>query len=140
MIFVSGGGRKATGITLGIAISIWILAMILAIPAAVGSHLMNIDGLTISFTVCYPFPTHWLGNKYPKVNVMAKFLVLYIIPLAVIAIFYMNMANHLIVSTRNVPGEIQGTQRQVCSNLQNIMLLGGDIEKSRFCKFIVSVD
>ncbi|KAK9746802.1 7 transmembrane receptor (rhodopsin family) [Popillia japonica] len=87
--------------------------MILAIPAAIGSHLMYIEAPTITITVCYPFPPRWLNNKYPKVNVMAKFLALYVVPLAVIAIFYMNMANHLIVSTRNVPGEIQGTQRQI---------------------------
>lgn len=87
--------------------------MILAIPAAIGSHLMKVEGPNIIFTVCYPYPRHWLNYSYPQVNVMTKFLVLYIIPLTIIAIFYMNMANHLIVSTKNVPGEMQGTQRQV---------------------------
>lgn len=100
--------------TLGIAISIWILSIICAVPAAVGSHLKPItdeDG-RILFQVCYPFPP-WLGNNYPKINVMMRFLILYVIPLTIIGIFYMNMANHLIVSTRNVPGEMQGTQRQI---------------------------
>ncbi|XP_068913970.1 neuropeptide CCHamide-1 receptor isoform X1 [Tenebrio molitor] len=106
----NSGGRKATRITLCIAISIWILAILCAIPAAIGSHLMDIKG---QFVVCYPFPPHWLNNKYPQVMVILRFLILYIIPLTIIAIFYLNMANHLIVSTRNVPGEVQGTQRQI---------------------------
>lgn len=121
--FVAGGGRKATRITLGIAISIWLLAILCAIPAAIGSHLMEIKEGTVEITVCYPFPREWLNNNYPKVNVMMRFLILYVIPLTIIAIFYMNMANHLIVSTRNVPGEMQGTQRQVvvhsCENQLN---------------------
>lgn len=113
--FFPGGGRKATRITLGIAISIWLLAIICAMPAAVGSYIMVVTDNTgsVSVSVCYPFPKHWLNNQYPKVIVMLKFLVLYVIPLTIIGIFYMNMANHLIVSTRNVPGEMQGTQRQV---------------------------
>lgn len=110
---VTGGGRKATRITLGIAVSIWLLAILCAVPAAVGSHLLEIKEGTVEITVCYPFPREWLNYNYPKVNVMMRFLILYVIPLTIIAIFYMNMANHLIVSTRNVPGEMQGTQRQV---------------------------
>ncbi|XP_063915438.1 neuropeptide CCHamide-1 receptor [Zophobas morio] len=106
----TSGGRKATRITLCIAISIWILAILCAVPAAVGSHLKDIEG---QFVVCYPFPTHWLNNKYPQVMVLLRFLILYVIPLTIIAVFYLNMANHLIVSTKNVPGEAQGTQRQI---------------------------
>lgn len=68
---------------------------------------------TVLFVVCYPFPEDWLDHKYPQVMVMTRFLVLYIAPLTIIGIFYLLMANHLIVSTRNVPGEMQGTQRQV---------------------------
>lgn len=108
-----GGSRKATRLTLGIAISIWILAILCAIPAAIGSHLMSINEGTISFTVCYPFPKDWLNYQYPKINILMRFLILYIIPLAIIAIFYLKMANYLIISTKNVPGEVQGTQRQV---------------------------
>ncbi|XP_071051826.1 neuropeptide CCHamide-1 receptor-like isoform X2 [Onthophagus taurus] len=108
----SGSVKGATSFTFGVAISIWILAIILAIPSAIGSHLVDFEGRII-FTVCYPFPKNWLNNKYPQVNVMLKFLILYVIPLTIIAVFYLNMANYLIVSTRNVPGEIQGTQRQI---------------------------
>ncbi|XP_044759706.1 neuropeptide CCHamide-1 receptor-like isoform X2 [Coccinella septempunctata] len=111
----SGGGRKATRITLCIALSIWALAILCATPAAMGSHIKDIfdPDTNINFSVCYPFPEDWLDGDYAKTMVMAKFLVLYVIPLTIIAIFYMNMANHLIISTRNVPGEAQGTQRQI---------------------------
>lgn len=100
--------------TLGIAISIWIFSIICAIPAALGSHLKAIEDRqgNIIFEVCYPFPPSW-GEDYARIMVMLKFLILYVIPLTIIAIFYMNMANHLIVSTKNVPGEMQGTQRQI---------------------------
>lgn len=74
---------------------------------------MQINEGSISFTVCYPFPQDWLNNQYPKINVLMRFLVLYILPLTIIAIFYLKMANYLIISTHNVPGEMQGTQRQV---------------------------
>ncbi|CAH0564396.1 unnamed protein product [Brassicogethes aeneus] len=108
----SSGGKKATRITLCVAISIWILSIICAIPAAIGSHLKTFDEGDISFVVCYPYPS-WLNNKYPQVMVLAKFCILYLVPLAIIAIFYICMAVYLIISTRNVPGEIQGMQRQI---------------------------
>ncbi|KAF5296523.1 hypothetical protein FQR65_LT01513 [Abscondita terminalis] len=114
-LHATGGSRKATRLTLGIAVSIWIFAILCAIPAAIGSHLMKIGNqeATISFTVCYPFRLHWLDCQYPKINVMMRFLILYILPLAIIAIFYLKMANYLIISTKNVPGEVQGTQKQI---------------------------
>ncbi|KAF5270749.1 hypothetical protein FQA39_LY01487 [Lamprigera yunnana] len=114
-LHATGGSRKATRVTLGIAISIWILALICAIPAAIGSHLMIVNNpkAAINFTVCYPFPQDWLHHQYPKINVMMRFLILYILPLAIIAIFYLKMANYLIISTKNVPGEVQGTQKQI---------------------------
>ncbi|KAJ8949051.1 hypothetical protein NQ318_016952 [Aromia moschata] len=108
-----GGGRRATRITLCIAISIWILAIVCAVPAAVGSHIKGIPADNVQFVVCYPFPEHWLNDTYPQVMVLSKFLVLYVIPLAIIAVFYLSMAVYLILSTRNVPGEMQGMQRQI---------------------------
>ena len=44
---------------------------------------------------------------------LAKFLVYYAIPLTIIGFFYILMARHLILSTRNMPGEIQGQARQI---------------------------
>ncbi|ERL96297.1 hypothetical protein D910_01794 [Dendroctonus ponderosae] len=84
-------------------------------PALVGSHIKAIcdeDG-SLCIEVCYPFPEHWMNEAYPQVMVMAKFLVLYIIPLFIIFGFYLSMAISLIMSTRNVPGELQGMHRQI---------------------------
>ncbi|KAJ8981897.1 hypothetical protein NQ317_007289 [Molorchus minor] len=69
----SSGGRRATRITLCIAISIWILAIVCAIPAAVGSHIKGVPEDNVQFVVCYPFPKDWLDGKYPKVMVLGKF-------------------------------------------------------------------
>lgn len=119
LMITSGGGRRATRITLCIAIYIWILAIICAIPAAVGSHIKAVPPESPLFFVCYPFPEHWLNHRYPQVMVLSKFLVLYIIPLVIIGVFYLSMAVYLIMSTRNVPGEMQGMQRQVSEKKLN---------------------
>jgi bombesin-like receptor 3 len=46
---------------------------------------------------------------------MFKFLVYYAIPLGFIATFYIIMAQHLILSTRNMPGEASGQAKQIQS-------------------------
>ncbi|KAL1497336.1 hypothetical protein ABEB36_008318 [Hypothenemus hampei] len=111
----SGGGKKATRITVATAIGIWILAIICAIPGFYGSHIKNIwnDNETFCLEVCYPFPEKWLNGHYGQIMVVAKFLILYIIPLIIIFGFYVSMAASLIMSTKNVPGELQGMHRQI---------------------------
>ncbi|XP_057652482.1 neuropeptide CCHamide-1 receptor-like isoform X1 [Diorhabda carinulata] len=113
--FHTGGGTKtATKITISIAVSIWAIAFLIAIPAAVGSHIKPIpDENNTQFLICYPFPTHWMNYTYPQVMVLFKFFILYLIPLFVIAIFYLGMAISLITSTHNMPGEIQGLKKQI---------------------------
>lgn len=46
---------------------------------------------------------------------MFKFLVYYAIPLCFIATFYIIMAHHLLLSTRNMVGEAQGQLKQIQS-------------------------
>ena len=46
------------------------------------------------------------GQSYQKGMVMFKFLAYYAIPLLVITGFYLGMARHLELSTRNMPGEL----------------------------------
>lgn len=65
-----------------------------------------------SIDICYPFPDEW-GKEYAKSIIMARFLIYYAIPLLIIGFFYALIAKHLYYSTRNVPGETQGTQRQM---------------------------
>ncbi|XP_057652476.1 neuropeptide CCHamide-1 receptor [Diorhabda carinulata] len=108
----SSGGRRATRITVCIAVSIWILAIICAIPAALASHIKGIPDKSPKFFVCYPFPD-WFNKSYPQMMVASRFLILYVIPLTIIGIFYLSMAVSLITSTRNVPGEMQGMHRQI---------------------------
>lgn len=56
---------------------------------------------------CYPFPEEF-GPNYPKTVLLCRFFVYYAIPLSIIAVFYCLMARHLVQSTRNIPGEMQG--------------------------------
>lgn len=75
----------------------------------------------LQFLVCYPYPQEW-GEGYPRAIVLMRFLVYYSLPLAVIALFYVLMARHLVLSTQNMPGEMQGTQRQVIKFIFTIMV------------------
>ncbi|KFB47546.1 bombesin receptor subtype-3 [Anopheles sinensis] len=108
-----GGGRRATRMTIATAILIWLLAIAFAIPAIVGSHIKAINvNKDVSFYFCYPFPDEW-GPEYARGMVLGKFLIYYAVPLFIIGIFYALIARHLIHSAKHVPGEMQGTVRQI---------------------------
>lgn len=94
--------------TLMTAVAIWMLAVVLATPSATFSHVATepIPRSNATIEYCYPFPAA-LGDGYAKAMVMFKLLAYYVAPLCVIACFYLLMAHHLMVSTRNVPGELQ---------------------------------
>ncbi|XP_031640624.1 neuropeptide CCHamide-1 receptor-like [Contarinia nasturtii] len=105
-------GKRTTLATFIIAAFIWMLAIICAIPALIGSNVKYayVNKHT-SFKYCYPFPEEW-GPDYPKAVVLAKFLVYYAIPLVIIGLFYIMIAVHLAYGA-GVPGEMQGAVRQV---------------------------
>ncbi|XP_021957117.1 neuropeptide CCHamide-1 receptor isoform X2 [Folsomia candida] len=107
-------GRRATRITCISIVGIWIISIVFAVPSMLNSFIWRIEDKSNNHTyeVCYPFPSE-LGPTYPKVVVMFKFLVYYAIPLAFIATFYVIMAHHLLLSTRNMPGEAQGQAKQI---------------------------
>uniref|UniRef100_A0A182QV95 G-protein coupled receptors family 1 profile domain-containing protein n=1 Tax=Anopheles farauti TaxID=69004 RepID=A0A182QV95_9DIPT len=108
-----GGGRRATRMTIATAVLIWLLAIAFAVPAIVGSHIKTvIVNKDVSFYFCYPFPDEW-GPQYARGMVLGKFLVYYAVPLFIIGIFYALIARHLIHSAKHVPGEMQGTVRQI---------------------------
>lgn len=95
------------------AVSIWLAATLLALPSATLSHLRAtrlVDRRQIQY--CYPFPEQ-LGDAYRKGVVLFKFLAYYAVPLCVIACFYVLMAKHLEMTTRNMPGELQGQSAQI---------------------------
>ncbi|XP_001361197.4 neuropeptide CCHamide-1 receptor [Drosophila pseudoobscura] len=107
-----GGGRRATRMTLAIAVSIWLLAIICGLPALIGSNLKYLGiNQEKSIVICYPYPDAW-GANYAKTMVLLHFLVYYAIPLVIIAVFYVLIALHLMY-TASVPGEMQGAVRQV---------------------------
>ncbi|CAH4029926.1 neuropeptide CCHamide-1 receptor isoform X1 [Pieris brassicae] len=112
-LHATGGSKRATRLTVATAIGIWLLAGAIATPAYIGSYLREfVVNPTKKFLVCYPYPVEW-GESYARTMVLMKFLIYYSLPLAVIALFYVLMARHLVLSTQNVPGEMQGTQRQM---------------------------
>uniref|UniRef100_A0A182WF52 G-protein coupled receptors family 1 profile domain-containing protein n=1 Tax=Anopheles minimus TaxID=112268 RepID=A0A182WF52_9DIPT len=108
-----GGGRRATRMTITTAVLIWLLAIAFAVPAIIGSHIKTvIVNKDVSFYFCYPFPDEW-GPQYARGMVLGKFLIYYAVPLFIIGIFYALIARHLIHSAKHVPGEMQGTVRQI---------------------------
>ncbi|XP_050426614.1 neuropeptide CCHamide-1 receptor-like [Adelges cooleyi] len=112
-LHASMGGRFATRFTVTVAVAIWALAIACATPDAVFSYIrqFRVHNVTL-FEACYPYPEE-LGPVYPRVMVLVKFLVYYAVPLTVIACFYIMIARHLVKTTKNMPGELQGQMRQV---------------------------
>lgn len=112
----SYNGKRARRITIAIITSIWALATVMGIPAIKASHVklkvFPAGGKNITFEICYPFPEEW-GKTYAKSIVLCRFLFYYAIPLLIISIFYILIAKHLMHSANHVPGELQGTERQV---------------------------
>ncbi|XP_076377397.1 neuropeptide CCHamide-2 receptor isoform X2 [Megalopta genalis] len=98
-------GSSAKPLTILTASLIWVLAIVLAMPAALFSHVPTVplQG-NHSILICSPFPEEF-GVSYTQGMVLFKFLAYYAIPLCVIAGFYLVMARHLELSTRNMPGE-----------------------------------
>lgn len=100
-------------LTIVMAIFIWIVSFILALPAAIFSNVQIAylsDNRTIEY--CSPFPPEY-GPPYKKSIVLFKFLAYYACPLCIIAGFYILMARHLVLSTKNMPGEMQGQSNQI---------------------------
>ncbi|KAJ8891415.1 hypothetical protein PR048_003943 [Dryococelus australis] len=110
---VSGGHITTKPITLVIALGIWILSLIIALPSVLFSDIESraVPGNhTVVF--CNPYPPKY-GAFYRRTIVLFKFLAYYAIPLLIIAFFYVLMARHLELSTRNMPGELQGQSTQI---------------------------
>uniref|UniRef100_A0A8D0L3N8 Neuromedin-B receptor n=1 Tax=Sphenodon punctatus TaxID=8508 RepID=A0A8D0L3N8_SPHPU len=86
------------------AIAIWIISMLLAVPEAVFSEVAYInDADNVSFTACIPYPQK--DEMHPKIHSVLIFLVYFLIPLIIISIYYYHIAQTLIKSAHNIPGE-----------------------------------
>lgn len=108
-------GRRAGAVarrsTLLATAVIWGLALLLATPAALFSHLSEEQTGRGTIVVCYPFPA-WLGKAYPRINVVVKVVVYYLLPLLIISSFYLLMACHLMRTSSALPGEAAQQQQR----------------------------
>ncbi|XP_067398304.1 neuromedin-B receptor [Emydura macquarii macquarii] len=84
--------------------AIWIISMMLAVPEAVFSEVVYINGTdNVSFRACIPYPQ--TDDMHPKIHSVLIFLVYFLIPLTIISIYYYHIARTLIRSAHNIPGE-----------------------------------
>lgn len=98
------------------AIAIWVISMLLAVPEAVFSELAHInDTDNATFTACIPYPM--TDDMHPKIHSVLIFLVYFLIPLAIISIYYYHIAKSLIKSAHNIPGEYSEHSKRQVSNL-----------------------
>lgn len=89
--------KKMAYVTSGV---VWALAIIIAIPGGYSSHVMEYRTSNTTFIhVCYPYPLEWI-DWYPKIMVMTKFVLLYVVPLIFISISYALLARHLLLTKK----------------------------------------
>ncbi|XP_061526757.1 gastrin-releasing peptide receptor [Phycodurus eques] len=95
---------SAAGIVLR-ATLVWIVSLVLAPPEAIFSdlHVFNVPSGNKSFVTCAPYPPR--GELHPKIHSAVSFLVFYIIPLLVIAVYYTFIASSLTGSVCKLPVE-----------------------------------
>uniref|UniRef100_A0A3B5MR60 Neuromedin B receptor n=1 Tax=Xiphophorus couchianus TaxID=32473 RepID=A0A3B5MR60_9TELE len=98
------------------AVSIWLLSVLLAVPEAIFSQVISMQGhkdnMNVTFVNCVPYP---LSNQmHPKIHSVMIFLVYFLIPLTIISVYYFHIARTLIKSAYNMPGEVsEHTKRQM---------------------------
>ena len=103
---------KPTMITTVTVVCIWILAIVLAIPDGVTSRIeyhptIPLPGnanTTNLIAICIHYPTDF-PLWYTKGHSMFRFFVFFLIPLVIIGLFYVLMAQILILSSREMPCE-----------------------------------
>ncbi|XP_022909503.2 neuropeptide CCHamide-2 receptor-like [Onthophagus taurus] len=96
-------------LTVMIAVLIWILAIILSIPDGIFTDITSYteNSSSNAIHICTPFPAT-VTTAYKKYIIAGKALVFYIVPLFVIASFYILMAKKLHASVNEIPGQLQG--------------------------------
>ncbi|XP_052807727.1 neuropeptide CCHamide-1 receptor-like [Mya arenaria] len=107
---------KPTLITVVTVVGIWILSAALAIPEAVTSNVLYFEGgaqmdnenttiVPVTIAICKIYPEDSLPVWYSKAHSMYRFIVFFVIPLLVIAMFYVMMARILVISSKALPCE-----------------------------------
>ncbi|KAM3827455.1 bombesin receptor subtype-3 [Vipera latastei] len=91
---------------------IWIVSMLLAAPEAVSSDLytFHMPEKNTTLKTCAPYPVS--ERVLQEVHSLVCFLIFYILPLAIISIYYFLIARTLYKSTSSMPAEEQGHARK----------------------------
>ncbi|NWY64956.1 BRS4 protein, partial [Erithacus rubecula] len=92
---------------------VWIVSMIFAIPEAVFSDLYSFSNpeKNVTFEACAPYPVS--EKILQEAHSLVCFLVFYIVPLAVISVYYFLIARTLYKSTSNMPAEHGHARKQI---------------------------
>ncbi|XP_077443941.1 neuromedin-B receptor isoform X2 [Stigmatopora argus] len=98
------------------AAAIWVLSVALAVPEALFSQVVSMQGQrgseNVTFLNCVPYPLS--DQTHPKVHAVLLFAVYFLFPLVVISVYYYHIARTLMRSARDMPGELsEHTKRQV---------------------------
>ncbi|KAI8120053.1 Neuropeptide CCHamide-2 receptor [Lucilia cuprina] len=96
------------------AAMIWLLSITFATPSLVMSDLQHIlidDKTNLTIIICTPFGKQRNNSEiYARYVVVTKAFVYYLLPLFIIAVLYLMMAQRLHVSARDMPGETLSMQ------------------------------
>lgn len=97
---------------------VWIVSMIFAIPEAIFSDLYSFSNpeKNVTFEACAPYPVS--EKILQEAHSLVCFLVFYIVPLAVISVYYFLIARTLYRSASNVPAEEHSHARKQVSSDQ----------------------
>ncbi|KAM9778092.1 neuromedin-B receptor isoform 6-T6 [Syngnathus typhle] len=98
------------------AAAIWLLSVLLAVPEAIFSQVVSMQGQrgpeNASFLNCVPYPLS--EQTHPKVHAVMLFLVYFLFPLSIISVYYYHIARTLVRSARDMPGEVsEHTKKQL---------------------------
>ncbi|XP_038078006.1 bombesin receptor subtype-3-like [Patiria miniata] len=112
--------RKSNAVrrTYAVAVTIWALSVTLGIPTAILAKrdVFHFQGFEIA--ICYALPVNLtLEGAVPttaaKVHEVVRCLIMFVIPLAIITMYYMLIAMQLIQSSKAIPCEGHGDSRQL---------------------------
>lgn len=111
--------------------------MLLAAPEAVSSDLytFHMPEKNTTLKTCAPYPVS--ERVLQEVHSLVCFLIFYILPLAIISIYYFLIARTLYKSTSSMPAEEQGhARKQVGKNVQSAFLTYMGLSKQKQVFFL----
>jgi gastrin-releasing peptide receptor len=79
-----------------IVILIWAVSVIIGIPDVISAHVSTFESTTGEvIKICVHYPPTW-SHMYPKVHSLARFIVLFALPLLIITFCYVRLTNRLL--------------------------------------------